>query len=155
VVRDIIVGVCEKLKQEFTDVKIYSEDTARKKGVLDSKSPLREPNFYVSCKIPRTGKIKDRHFTSTQFLGNRYLRSAGLCIECRWFEDWESVLEKLFVCLEYVSVGDSSVIRGSSMQGEYVDDVLYFFVNYDVFVYLEEEKIKMEKLIKEDVFVWH
>jgi hypothetical protein len=155
----MILGVCERLREEFGEtVKIYTDNSVRKTGALDSKSSLREPNFYVNCKIPRTGKIKDRHFTSTQMLGNRYLRSAGLCIECRWFDDWQAVLDRLFLCLEYINIGNNSVVRGSSMQGEYADDkeaVLNFFVNYDVFVEQVQEKVKMEKFIKEDTFIWH
>ena len=41
----------------------------------------------------------------------------------------------------------TSTVRGNTMQGEYVDDVLNFFVSYDFFVYHEEEKQLMEKLI--------
>ena len=161
-VGEIIAGVCERLEREFEGVRIYTENSKRKTGRLDSKSPLREPNFYVSCRLPKTGKIRDRSFTCTQLLGNRYLRSAGLCVECRWFEDWQEVLERLFICLEYITVGENAIIRGNSMQGEYTEDkedVLYFFVSYDVFVYHENEskdsKIKMEKLIKEDIKIWH
>ena len=94
-VSGIISGVCRNLAKEFgDDVKIYSDDNARKEGVLDSKTPLREPNFFVSCKNPSSRKVKDRYFTNTRLLGNRYLRSAALCIECRWFPDWEDVLER-------------------------------------------------------------
>ena len=160
VTNEIIAGVCTKLFDEFGEnCKIYTENSARKQGRLDSKSPLREPNFYVSCKSPAsTKRVKDRYFTNTQLLGNRYLRSASLCVECRWFEDWQDVLDRLFLCLEYIPVGKDVVIRGNSMQGEHVDDkdeVLNFFVNYEMFVYHEEEKIKMNKLIREETKLWH
>jgi hypothetical protein len=147
VINEIISGVCEKLREEFgEELKIYDENTARKKGVLDSNKPLREPYFYVSCRNPTASKrVKDRYFTQVQLLGNRYLRSVALCVECRWFENWGEVLDRLFDCLEYVPLGDS-VVRGSSMQGEHTDDVLNFFVCYDVFVYLEESKVKMGHL---------
>ncbi|MCL2037019.1 MAG: hypothetical protein FWG83_06515 [Oscillospiraceae bacterium] len=150
---EIISGVVKKLEEEFgggETPKIYTGNSQRKTGVLDSKSPLREPNFYISCRTPGLSKkSKDRYFTSTQLLGNRYLRSVSLCVECRWFEDWHQILERLFRCLEYVPIEDSaedSIVRGQSMQGEYVDDVLCFFVNYDVFVYIDEEKVKMQKV---------
>jgi hypothetical protein len=155
VVNEIIAGVCKKLVEEFGEnCKIYTENSARKIGVLDSNAPLREPNFYVSCKSPVSRRVKDRHFTNTALLGNRYLRSAGLCVECRWFEDWHEILERLFLCLEYIPLADDGVIAGSSMQGEYVDDVLNFFVSYDVFVYHQVEKTKMEKLEKEQFYTF-
>ncbi|MCL1903849.1 MAG: hypothetical protein FWF94_05490 [Oscillospiraceae bacterium] len=157
-VSEIISGVCSNLAREFgEDVKIYTEDSARKAGILNSKAPLRESNFYVSSKNPSNKRIKDRHFTSTQLLGNRYLHSVALCVECRWFENWQDILDRLFICLEYISVGGSkTVIRGAAMQGERVDDLLSFFVNYDVFVYYsEDEKEKMGKLEMEEKLLWH
>jgi hypothetical protein len=90
-----------------------------------------------------------------------------LCVECRWFGNWQDILERLFLCLEYVSLAPpaakavppserGALVRGNSMQGEYVDDVLNFFVSYDVFVYYgEEEKEKMEKLTMREEFLWH
>ena len=156
-VNEIISGVYAKLTKEFGEIKLYTDNSARKTGVLDSKAPLREPNFYVSCKKPSNNRVKDKVFTNTQFLGNRYLRSVALCIECRWFDDWQEVLDRLFMCLEYVPFGETgSVVRGVSMQGEHVDDVLRFFVRYDVFVYYrEDEKEKMEKLEMKEEFLWH
>ena len=162
-VNEVIDGVCKKLVSEFGEsVKVYSDNTARKSGVLDSKSALREPNFYVSCKSPASKRAQDRYFTSRQFLGNRYLRSAALCVECRWFPDWQSVLDRLFVCLEYVEISDSQSqesqnIRGSDMQGEYDDEknTLFFYVSYDVFVYQEEVKSKMEKISLKEELLWH
>ena len=152
-IKDIIGGVVGKLAGEFgDDIVIYTEDVKRKEGALDSKSPLRRPNFFVSCKNPSSRRVKDRYFTSTQLLGNRYLQRAALCVECRWLDDWRETLERLFACLEYVPVGGDTVVRGDSMQGEYVGDVLYFFVSYDVFVFMSEETEIMEKM---EVESWH
>lgn len=155
-VREIISGVCGKLEAEFPGVKVYTVNKLRKEGVLSSKNPLREPNFFVSCKSPKSTRSKDRYFTSTQLLGNRYLRSIALCVECRWFvdeegspvPDWQEVLNRLFVCLEYVDAGDGAVVRGDSMQGEYVDDVLNFYVTYNLFVYLEDKEKTSELMGK-------
>jgi len=161
-VGEIIKGVCEKLEGEFEGCKIYCDNPQRKEGRLNSKSPLREANFFVSCKNPASKRVQDRYFTSTQLLGNRYLRSVTLCVECRWFPNWQEVLDRLFLCLEYISAGVPSVarpvvVRGNSMQGEYDDDkqVLSFFVSYDIFVYHEESKVKMDKMIREETRLWH
>lgn len=169
-IKDIISGVCKKLTDEFCkdgkyckekEIKIYTENSERKTGTINSKSSpsLRQPNFYVSCKNPPgSQKAKERYFTNTQLLGNRYLQSVALCVECRWFPDWQDVLDRMYVCLEYIPVGDS-VVRGTAMQGEYSDDLLSFFVSYDAFVYYEdkdgESNEKMEKLELKEEFTWH
>ena len=41
--------------------------------------------------------------------------------------------------LELISV-DGNTVRGTVMHSEFVDDVLHFFVNYDMFVYKGQTK---------------
>lgn len=41
--------------------------------------------------------------------------------------------EQLYWCLEYISVA-GDLTRGTQMHYEVIDDVLHFFVNYDMFV---------------------
>lgn len=48
-------------------------------------------------------------------------------------EECNAVVERLFNCLEYITVGED-LIRGSKMSSEIVDGVLNFFVNYDLFI---------------------
>jgi hypothetical protein len=176
-INDIISGVCARLTEEFgEDTVVYSETTDKKEGLLNMSKCLSgvTPYFFISCKNPLSGRVKDRYFTHRQLLGNRYMRSSGLCVEYRpkvgesasvkkqggnefphnrargVKNECGEVLDRLFQCLEYINVGDS-ILRGSGMQGEYVDDVLNFFVSYDAFVYYEEEKVMMSKL-EEDFY---
>lgn len=127
----IISGVCEALSREFgVDFAVYTESVVQ---------GAEKPCFVATCKNPKSGSVKDRYFTEKQLLGNRYLRSAGLCVE--YFPasadkrgECAAVLDRLFECLEYIGYG-GGVIRGGSMQGEFSEDMLNFFVVYDVFVY--------------------
>ena len=44
-----------------------------------------------------------------------------------------AIVESLFLSLEYINVLDN-LCRGTKMSYEIIDDVLHFFVNYDLFV---------------------
>ena len=124
-IQKIIDGISIKINAEFGDgYEIYTEDV---------EQGLKGSCFYISCINP----------TSEQFLGRRYFRSNQFCIyyfsnstepkaECR------AVLERFYNALEYIEV-DGSLSRGTNMKGELSDDVLCFFVNFDVFVFKELE----------------
>jgi len=136
-INDIISGVCKKLTGEF-GYSVYTENVPQS---------AEKPCFVVTCKNPKSGSVKDRYFTEKQLLGNRYIRSAGLCVE--FFpasadkrEECAAVLSRLFACLEYIGFG-GGVIRGNGMQGEFSEDMLNFFVSYDVFVYRDEESTEV------------
>ena len=89
---------------------------------------LKEPCFFISCLNP----------TSKVFLGERYFRTNQMCIQyiptnaSAEKEECNAVVERLFNCLEYITVGED-LIRGSKMSSEIVDGVLNFFVNYNLF----------------------
>lgn len=103
---------------------------------------LTEPCFFVSCE----------NQSSKQILGRRYFRENRFCI--RYFpgdrsrekEECNEIAQRLFLCLELLDAEDGPQ-RGTKMKCETVDGVLNFFVNYDMFVYLQGEEIpKMETL---------
>jgi len=50
------------------------------------------------------------------------------------------VASKLFDTLEYITLLDGDLVRGTEMHYEKVDDVLHFFVKYNMFVYKQVEK---------------
>ncbi|MDR0197984.1 MAG: hypothetical protein LBI36_07200 [Oscillospiraceae bacterium] len=149
-INEIISGVCEALSEEF-GFPVHTEKSAQ---------GAQKPCFFVTCKNPRSGSVKDRYFVSRQLLGDRYLNSAGLCVE--FFPsapllargEYGEVLDRLFLCLEYIPFM-GGVLRGQGMQGEYAEDMLNFFVNYDVFVCRGEEKDVMEKITRKEEFLWH
>ena len=105
------------------DYEIYTESI---------EQGLQDPCFSVICLNP----------TIEQFMGKRYFRQNKFCIHYfpsspeKRSECYE-VMEKLMDALEYITV-EGDVTRGSKMSGVVDDNVLHFFVNYDMFVYKKE-----------------
>lgn len=119
-INSIIEGISIALNTEFGErYTIYTESV---------EQGLKEPCFFISCLNP----------TSKVFLGERYFRTNQMCIQyiptnkSVEKEECNAVTERLFNCLEYITVGED-LIRGSKMSSEIVDGVLNFFVNYDLF----------------------
>ena len=123
-IQKIIDGISVAINSCFGEgYEIYTESI---------EQGLIEPCFSVLCLNP----------TINQVLGKRYFRTNQFCIhyfpgssekqaECL------SVLERLTDCLELIEV-DGDLVMGTKMQGEVVDNVLSFFVNYDMYVYKEK-----------------
>ncbi len=138
-INSIIESISISLNAEFgDDYTTYTESV---------EQGLNEPCFFVSCINP----------TNRVFLGKRYFRENQFCIQYfpadkdRAKEECNAVAERLFPCLEYITVtGD--LVRGTKMKYEVVDGVLNFFVNYDLFVYKVADSIHMEDL-SQDVTV--
>lgn len=57
-----------------------------------------------------------------------------------------AMAEELFSALEYITLADGSLLRGTAMRFALQDGVLHFFVTYTVFLYHREEKEKMALL---------
>jgi hypothetical protein len=155
-VNEIIFGVQKKLIEEF-GADNYDICTENPGGNTRSGGEVK-PCLFVTNRIPRSGSVRERRFTNRQLLGNRYMRTVGLCIEYRPTavrvspaacskpgaiqEECAAVLERLFICLEYIEI-NGGLLRGDNMQGEYSSDkenVLNFFISYDVFVEQVETK---------------
>ena len=63
-------------------------------------------------------------------------------------EECNAVVERLFNCLEYITVEDDPV-RGSKMNSEIVDGILNFLINYDLFIMkLKNEEVAMNEILK-------
>lgn len=133
-INKIIDGICEALFQEFGEgYKIYTEEI---------KQGLKEPCFSVVLLAPGT----------SQFLGKRYYKTNPFCIhyfpksQTEMKAEIYDVIERLNNCLEYITV-DGDLTRGTEMNGEIIDGVLSFFVNYDMFVIKkQEEQTSMENI---------
>ena len=80
-----------------------------------------------------------RYFRKNQFVIQYFPKSEQVNEECI------STAERLFSCLEYVTVSEG-LLRGTDMHYEIVDDVLNFFVNYDCFVREQQEDTPLESV---------
>ncbi len=129
-VNKIIAGISIKLNQVFgEDYEIYTSEI---------KQGLKEPCFFIKC----------LDVNQNQVIGSRYFRSQPFDIHYfpKTEEDSEllETVEKLFDTLEYITLEDGDLLHGSKMNGEVADDVLHFFVNYDLHVL--KEKVKDEPM---------
>ena len=132
-INKIIDGISISLNAEFgDDYKIYTESI---------EQGLKEPCFSIVCVNP----------TNELFRGKKYFRKNLFCIQYfpsrkdEKYAECMDVLERMFDCLEIIKIGED-LQRGTSMHGEVVDEVLNFFVNYDMFVYKVENTDAMETL---------
>lgn len=118
-VNDLIDGISIKLNQVFGDgKKIYSESV---------KQGLKEPCFFIAVLNP----------LQTQIIGNMYFRQQPFDIH--YFpaiqgskNELHAMASDLFIALEYVTLINGDLVHGTKMSYEVVDDVLHFFVNYDM-----------------------
>ena len=131
-VKELIDAIAEALFQEFgSTYEIYTEKV---------EQGLSEPCFMIRCVNP----------TKNVHLGVRYKRTNLFVIQyipstSEAYSECVSVLEKLFECLEDISL-QGKPIHGTELNGEIVDGILNFTVNYDGFVLKEQDVINMETL---------
>lgn len=138
-INEITDGISLAINSDFGDTyEIYTESI---------KQGLNEPCFSILCLNP----------TLKQFMGNRYFRTNQFCIH--YFPSSEetrsechTVAERLFSVLEYITVGDD-LIRGTEMHCEIVDDVLSFFVNYDLYVYKDVVNEEIMETLEQNTVV--
>jgi len=133
----IITGISQALDAEFN-----SENEEYIIHTENVEQGLEEPCFFIFSLKP----------SSKQLVGNRYERKYPFDIH--FFPDTElvdgvstinnqinEVTERLFTALEYITV-DNSLVRGKSMNVEIVDNVLHFFINFNMIVKKETEPIE-------------
>lgn len=132
-INSITQSISISLNAEFGDeYTIYTESV---------EQGLNEPCFFVFCINP----------TNRLFLGKRYFRKNQFCIQYfpadkdRAKEECNAVAERLYSCLEYITVS-GDLVRGTKINCEVADGVLNFFVNYDFFVYKAEPSDAMEEI---------
>jgi hypothetical protein len=120
-VNEIKDGISIKLNQVFgDDYRIYSKKV---------KQGLKEPCFFIAVLNP----------SQKQLIGNRYFREHFFDIH--YFpsakdddDELDEMGSNLFTDLEYITLVNGDLIRGTKMSYEKIDGVLHFFVNYNAFV---------------------
>ena len=132
----LIESISISLNDEFGDgYTIYTDSV---------KQGLKEPCFFIFCLNPE----------KKPYMGNRDLRKNNFCIQ--YFpadsnnanEECNAVAERMYSCLEYINVS-GNLKRGTKMNYKIVDEVLNFFVDYDLFVYKDIiETTTMQELTK-------
>lgn len=117
---EIMDAVTRKLDTLFPEMTVYTSKV---------EQGLKEPCFFVGFLDP----------SETPLLGTRYFRSTGIYIQYLPGEgeqrtrELNRVLGVLMESMEYLSLADGTLIRGTKRSGEFKEKVLTFFVNYDRF----------------------
>ena len=138
-INKIIDGISIAINSKFgSQYDIYTESV---------EQGLTEPCFSILCLNP----------TINQVLGKRYFRRNQFCVHYFPSSDEKrsechTVMEGLIDALEMINV-DGDQCRGTGMHGEVVDNVLSFFVNYDMFVYKEEPAKSMMQTVNRNIGV--
>jgi len=129
----IITGISQKLFETFgLDYKIYTENV---------EQFLNPPCFYVELLQSNMQQIVSRRYRLENLFDIHFFTN-----ENEPKNDFRRVADILYDALEYISV-DNDLVRGLGMHYEIVDDVLHFFVSYNLILIktLEPEE-KMETL---------
>lgn len=123
-IQTLIDSIAEALFQEFgSDYEIYTEKV---------EQGLKEPCFLIRCLNPTNNKYLGRRYKRTNQFSIQFFPSS----EIEAYVECVSVLERLFECLEDITVMDAP-LHGTNLTGEVVDGVLTFTVNYDLFTLKE------------------
>ena len=139
-INSIIESISIALNAEFGD-KYKTHREAKRQGLI-------EPCLFIQCLNP----------TEELFFWKRYFRQNQFCIQ--YFpenklhekEECYAVAERLFSCLEYLDVG-GDLVMGTKMKYEVTDDILHFFVNYDLFVYKVAESVPVMEEVSSETHV--
>lgn len=134
-INKLIDAISLKLHAEFgDDYKIYTEEV---------KQGLKTPCFFINTSKNEEDLFRNNRYYQTNPFIIQYLPSEGdEKYKCN------DVKERLFNSLEYVTIKEKnrngetieSLVRGTNMSGEYAEGILNFMINYNMFVYKEEEQ---------------
>lgn len=114
----VITGIAQKLNQVFGDgYEIYIDSV---------QQGLNEPCFLITC----------LQGAQNQLVGNLYERKQPFDIlyyhrSKDSASEINDVISSMQMEMEYIIAG-GSMLRGTNISYEVVDDVLHFFVNYDL-----------------------
>jgi hypothetical protein len=129
----IVDGISKKLSAVFGEgYKIYPEHVSQ---------GMKEPCFFIQLVSQSSRRVMDRRFfREHQFCIRYYPKSRDEPrAECFAAQD------ALFPALSYITA-DGDLLRGTGMHGEFVDGVLNFFVDFNLFVLTPVEQTPMEEL---------
>lgn len=131
-----IQGISKAVFESFgADYNIYIDN---------NEQDLSNPCFLITSLNP----------SQDQRLGNRYERFQPFDIlffptkQEEYTSECMETVEKLFDALEYITVS-GDLVRGINMNNEIRDGVLHFFVDFNMFIIKQQERINMEEIEKD------
>ncbi len=132
-VYEIIKGISMALHKAFGDgCWIYQNDV---------RQGMNLPCFFLAVLKPELAPLAGRRYMSRNPFDVQYHPPDG--------RDNAEILrtaEELLRCLEFITLPDGSLLRGTGMNYEVVDNVLHFFVSYNLPMIKPAEEMPMETL---------
>lgn len=129
----IITGISQKLFETFgSDYTIYTENV---------EQYLNPPCFCIELLQSSLKQIVSNHYRLENLFDIHFFTNVN---EVK--NEFSRIADILYDALEYISV-DNDLVRGLGMHYEIVDDVLHFFVSYNlILIKTIEPEEKMETL---------
>lgn len=126
----VVDGICRQIKVSFNEeYNIYTE--------LPEKD-IKGPCFFVVCTESKQDLFPSARYLKRLQFCIRYIPSdSEKNIECM------KIGEELLKYLKYITV-DDKLVMGTKMKYKITDDVLHFWVNYDIFTRDVKEETFME-----------
>ena len=131
---EIVNAISLSLSESFGGIDVH---------VNELEQGFEEPCFFIDLLNP----------SEKQIVGNRYLRS--YLFDIAYFPKNNSqveifdVLDKMHDVLEYIKLEDGTLMRGLNKNTVEEDNVLHYFVTYEMFIYKagdNKNNAKMEKI---------
>lgn len=135
-INNIIRGVCNAISMEFENAVIYTEQV---------EQGLKLPCFFVYCK----------KLSRTRFRGSRFLAKNEICIQYipsgteTMQHEIDETAARLFECTRCIGVyenGGGYLMDGTKVHYEKSNNLLDFYVSYDIFYRIEDDTALMEEL---------
>ena len=125
---DIMTAISQKIRLVFgNEYKIYYDEITQ---------GFKEPCFFIALLQANQKQIIGNRYFREHFFDIHYYPKSTVGIT----REVNEVVDKLLMVLEYISM-DGNLIRGTKMKYEVHDQVLHFFINYDVFIKKELEEV--------------
>lgn len=122
---DIIIAISKKLNLVFGNTyTIYDESV---------KQDMKEPCFFIMLLSPSQEQVIGKRYFRTQPFDIHYFPS----VEGNK-QEMNDMADSLYDAMEYVTLNDTDILHGTSLNHQIVDGVLHFFVNYNMYVHKVE-----------------
>ena len=131
-------GIISSLVAAFPNVPVFDEPVEQ--GIV-------EPSFSVRCVRPKQRLFRGKRYYQDNFFEVVYFPPAD-----NRYQSSNETVQKLFDCLEVITLSDKTMIRGKDMQSNTNEDfTVVFTVRYSDFIYKPETVDVMETLEIEDI----
>lgn len=134
-ISEIITAISLRLNEVYPNITVTMEQV---------EQGLQEPCFFIEVLEPIRTPLVGQRWQQDTLVDIHLFDSEAENIQ------FYTIAEELFAYLEYITLPDGNMLRGTSMHFAVNDGVLHFFVTYTVFLYRKKEKEQMEVLHLEE-----